>query len=346
MLWGILLLLLSLSACGGNDSAANEQESGSSNNEDGSMGQAEEVTIRIGNFYAQDTTYGVAFDSLKEEIEEKSNGTITVDIFHGGSLGSEQDHIQAVHEGSLEMMHSGTAGIGLYVPETAVFELWYNFQSLDQLQTAFEQLKPELGEMCEAEGFKLLGAYFDGPRNILSNKKVETIDQLQGLGFRVPDSTLYVSMAGALGTNAITMPYGDVYTSLQTGAIDAMEGTPDSVLQENFYEQASYYILDEHVYQPLSIIYNLDAWNNLSTEQQEIIETAVINASDYHLTLVKDANEQALSELEENGIELVEVTDSEKWREAVAEANQTFAEEQGEKGEMIYSVMQEVLSSQ
>ncbi|WP_243299310.1 TRAP transporter substrate-binding protein [Bacillus litorisediminis] len=326
---GIVFLLLLLSAC----------------NSENTSNDDEKTTIRIGNFYSQETTYGKAFDKLKEDIEAASDGSIEIQVFHNGSLGSEMDHIQAVHQGSLEMMHSGTGGIGNYIPETAIFELWYNFNSLEQLKEVFEGLTPELDEMYQAEGFKLLGAYYDGPRNILSNVKIESIEDMQNLNFRVPDSTLYVAMSDALKANTITMPYGDVYTSLQTGAIDAMEGTPDSILQENFFEQGKYFILDQHVYQPLSIVYNLDAWNSLTSEQQEIIENAVKDASEYHLELAKEANTAALEELKSKGIELIELNDIDKWREQVTEENQEYVDQYGEKGAVIYDAIQKVLGS-
>lgn len=327
---GLISLLFLFTACG---------------SENANSGKESTTSIRIGNFYSQETTYGKAFDKLKEDIESASNGSLKVDVFHNGSLGSEQDHIQAVHQGSLEMMHTGTGGIGNYIPETAIFELWYNFNSLEQLKSVFENLTPELDKIYQEEGFKLLGAYYDGPRNILTNKKISSLEDIKGVKFRVPDSTLYVSMADALEANTITMPYGDVYTSLQTGAIDAMEGTPDSVLVENFYEQSKYFILDQHVYQPLSIVYNLDAWNKLTSDQQKIIEEAVKDASEYHLELAKEANANALKKLEENGIELIELKDLDKWREKVVEANKKYVEQYGENGKLIYDAMQEEMNS-
>jgi|SRR5699024_447570 len=306
----------------------------------GSNSDTSSKTIRFGNIYNEDTTYGKAINKMADDIEEMSDGTLEVEIFHEGSLGGEDEEIQALHDGSLEMMETGTAGIGTYVPETSVFELWYNLEGLDTLKGSFEDLQDDLDERYQEDGFKLLGAYYDGPRNIISTKKVEDFDDLKGLKFRVPDSTLYVKMAEALNTNASTMPLGDVYTSLQSGTIDAMEGTPDSILNEKFYEPSEYLIQDEHVFQPLSIIYNLDAWEDLSEEEQDIIEEAVQKSSEYHLSITEEANDEALDELEEEGIELIDVTDKDKWKESVDKANQEYAEEQGKLGEKILDSMQ------
>ena len=121
-------MVFSLAACGasdtGNENASKETEEAVSQKNEGveSAGDYDKITMRVGNIYNESTTHGQALDLFQQEIEEKSGGAITVDMYHGGSLGSEQDHIQAQKEGSVELIFSGTAGIGLYVPATAVFE--------------------------------------------------------------------------------------------------------------------------------------------------------------------------------------------------------------------------------
>lgn len=309
----------------------------------GTAGDQASTSIRVGNFYNEATTYGQALNRFEKNIKEASNGEIKVQVLHA-ELGGEQEHIQAVNSGSLEMMETGTAGIGLYVPEVAIFELWYAYKNIDQLIEAFESLTSELDKMYQEEGFKLLGAYYDGPRNILSKKKVQTVDELQGLKFRVPSSELYVNAANAMGAKAVDMAYTEVYTGLQTGAVQAMEGTPDSVLQENFYEQAQFYIQDRHVYQPLSIVYNLAAWEAMPEEHKEIVQDAVKESSDHHLSLVEKANSDALKELHNKGIELVEVQDRENWKEAAAPANRDFVDKYGEKGKIIAEAVREATS--
>lgn len=297
------------------------------------------VTIRIGSIYTEDTTYGKALDKFKQDVEKKSGGRINVKIFEGGSLGSEQDEIEAVKEGSLEMMETGTAGIGLYVPVTALFELWYTNHSLGQLVHAFQNVAPKLRPLYQKQGFQLLGAYYDGPRDILSKKPLPTLDAVQGLKLRVPDADLYVKMANALGAQAVSLPYTDVYTSLQTGGIDAMEGTPDSIYQEKFYEQAKYLDEDKHTYQPLSIVYNKAAWNKLSQSDRDLIQKAVNASSEYQRSLVDGANRKAIANLKKKGIEIVQVKDRDQWAAKTAPARKKFAAQFGKTGKLIIDAM-------
>ena len=341
-------MVFSLAACGasdtGNENASKETEEAVSQKNEGveSAGDYDNITMRVGNIYNESTTHGQALDLFQQEIAEKSGGAITVDMYHGGSLGSEQDHIQAQKEGSVELIFSGTAGIGLYVPATAVFECFYAFEDISQIQEAVDTLYDDLDAACQAEGFKLLGCFFDGPRQILSNKEITNIEDLKGLKLRAPGSNIYVNSISALGAQAISMPLGDVYTSLQTGAIDAMEGTMDTITQQKFYEQGKYIIMDSHVFQPLFVTYNLDAWNALSADTQNLILECVSDAEKLQLSLHDTALEEEYTACEDAGLKIMELTDRDKWIEAVKETSAAYAQENGELGQKIYSVIQDI----
>lgn len=327
---------LFITGCGGSEIPDQANEGGQN-----AGGGDAEVTIRFGNIYPADTTFGQAIDNMAATINEDSGGTIEVEVFHGGTLGTEQDHVEAVREGSLEMMQTGTAGISRYVPETALFELWYAYDELETVVEAFESVTPQLDEVYQEQGFKLLGAFYNGPRSIISTKPIRNLDDVQGAQLRVPSSDLYVEMAEGLGAQAIALPLGDVYTGLQTGAIEAMEGSPDDINKGGYGEVASYLTLDEHVFHPLSIVFNLEQWNALSTDQQEIVQAAVDSATEQQIPLLEDANEAALGELEAEGVEIIRIEDREAWAEKVQPAADNFAEGFGEKGQFILDAMEE-----
>ena len=300
---------------------------------------AAEVTIRYGSIYTADTTFGVAVAHMADAIKEASNGSIDVQTFPGGTLGSEQNHAEAVQEGSLEMMESGTAGIGLYVPESALFELWYANDSLDSLVAAFKEATPKLDELYQAQGFKLLGTFYNGPRSIISTVPVRDLGDVQNLRLRVPGSELYVQMAKGLGAQATALPLGDVYTGLQTGSIDAMEGGPDDIMKSGYGEVAKYLTLDEHVFQPLSIIYSLDRWNALTPEQQTIVQDAATAASEEQKDLLQSANEKALADLEEQGVEIIKLSDRDEWVKKVQPAVEKFTEDYKATGQFILNAL-------
>jgi tripartite ATP-independent transporter DctP family solute receptor len=329
---------LLLSACGGG--GAIPAEPATTGGAEESVKTAEvELTIRYASIQAEKSPIGIALTEMKDAISEASGGSIEMELFLGSTLGNEQDQIEAVREGSVEMMETGTAGISLFVPETALFELWYANDSVESLVDAFEAVTPELDARYAEHGFKLLGAFYDGPRHIISTKPIRSLKDMQGIKMRVPGSDLYVQMADGLGSQATVFPFGDVYTGLQNTTIDGAEGSPTVLFTQGWGEVAKYVTLDAHVYQPLSIVFTLETWNSLTAEQQAIIEAAINAASEAQLALLLDANETALAALEELGVELIELEDREEWKVRIQPAIDAFNQRMGDDGRLILDAL-------
>lgn len=299
-----------------------------------------EVTIRYGNIYPDSTSFGSAIDDMAKRLNKTSGGRIQMEVFHDGKLGSEQSHIEAVREGSLEMAQTGTAGIGLFVPETALFERWYAFDNPQSVAEAFQRLRPTLEREYSANGFKLLGAFYNGPRSIISSKPIRSLPDMRGVQLRVPESEIYIRMANALGSRPVSLPLGDAYTGLQTGTIDAMEGSPDDLASGDYGEVAKYLTLDRHVYHPLSIVYNLEKWEKLSARQQSQIQAAVDHAARVQLDELTKANTQAMTELREEGVEVIELPDRRNWENQVADTSDEFARQFGPEGRRILTTIE------
>lgn len=331
---------LAVAACGG-DSAVPEE----SQVEEGAGTSDAELVIRYGNIYPEGTTFSRAIDEMAEELAEESDGAIELDTYHGGTLGYEPEMLEGILEGSLEITQTGTAGIALYLPETALFELWYAYDDLDTLIEAFDSVRDDLDAVYQEEGFKLLGAFFNGPRSTISTNPIRALEDMQGVRMRVPTSDLYVDMAEALGANPVTLPLGDAYSGLEQGTIEAQEGSPDDLYSGGFGEVAKYLTLDRHVYHPLSIIYSAEAWDALSEEEQEVIQNAVDSAVERQVSYLEEANEEALVALEDQGVELIELEDREEWAAAVQDASENFAGRFEETGRLITDAMEEAASN-
>lgn len=330
--------VLMLSACGSGGEIPESPSSTGGEEESAPTAEAE-LTIRYGSIQPGNSPIGTALNAMKESISEASEGSIEMELLLGSTLGSEQDHIEAVREGSIELMETGTAGISLFVPETALFELWYANDSVEALADAFEEATPELDSRYAEQGFKLLGAFYDGPRHIISNEPIRSLEDMQGIKMRVPGSDLYVDMANGLGAQATALPFGDVYTGLQNTTVDAAEGSPTVLVTQGWGEVAKYVTLDAHVYQPLSIVFTLDTWNSLTAEQQGVIENAIDEASEAQLELLLESNQAALAELEELGVELIELDDRDAWKERIQPAIDGFTDIIGDDGRLITEVL-------
>lgn len=351
-----LLMLLALAACGQQTQPQTEPaqtqasaqtpqpdaDAPADTTADAPAAEYDKVTITVSNFNPQDSSYGKAMDAFAEYMSEKSGGAVTVDVYHAGALGAEKECAEGVYEGSIDMMFSGTGGIGNYIPATAAVECWFVIDSVDQVQEVIAAMDEDFTEAFDEAGFVYLGCFYDGPRQMCSTKEVDSIDDLKGFKWRVPTSTIYVNSAEALGASAVAMSLGEVYTSLQTGAIDALEGTLDSIVTYKYYEQAKYIVETAHTYQPLFIFYNKANFEKLSPDTQALIKEGVKYAEDIQIQLWKENMEVQREFLEEQGVEFITLTDRDKWVEAVDQSNYDYCKSCGDLGLVVYDTIKEV----
>lgn len=290
---------------------------------------AADYTIRLGNLYPANHSIGVGCDTFAKLVAEKTSDSVKVEVYHNSELGSEREMAEGVQTGSLEMTVSGLAGLGLYVPGIHVFELPYLYDSMEQLKEVTAKLEPEMQKLLVAKGFRTVGFAFQGPRSTAAVKPLPDFQAFQGLRLRVPESPLYVGMAKAMGTNPTPVAYPEVYTSLQSGVVEAMEGSPDSVYNNRFYEVAKYFNLTQHIFHVLYLAINDDYYNSLPADVQKAVGEAGKEASEVQYKAVLASNAEAIEKMKQGGAEIVQIKDIAPFKEAMAEFNQKYAADKG-----------------
>lgn len=323
------IFMLSAAACSGSQSQSQGGDSGYN-----------DVTITIGSYYARTTSQGQALEAIKTYVEERSEGAVKVDVFHESSIGNEAELANAQQDGSVDLAFTASTGVGLFVPALNIFELFFAYEDRDQQMEVYDAVRDKLDAAFEEKGYKLLGFYREGPRDFVSTMPITSLDDIADVKYRTPATQLYANSINALGANAISLPLGDVYTSLQTGVVVGQEGPLELVVSNKFYEQCKYITETEHVYTPLWITYSLQKWDQLNEQTQQLIQEAVESSMTFQQQLW---DEKAVADKEyllEQGVRFVELEDREKWVEAVAEYNRAFAEENGELGVAIYEAIQ------
>ena len=304
------------------------------------MGQ--EYEIRFGNLYPEDHSIGIAADRFAELVEEKTDGRAVVEVFHNGVLGSEREMAEAVKTGSLEMVTSGLAGIGLYVPGVHVFELPYLYGSMEELQQVTAELEPEIQDLLVDKGFHSVGFNYQGPRSTASVRPLRSLADFEGLKLRVPEAPLYVGMAEAMGTTPTPVAYPEVYTSLQTGIVEAMEGSPDSIFNNKFYEVANNLSLTQHIYHVLYMALNQDYFASLPEDIQNALIEAGREAAEVQLDATLELNEESLAAMREEGVEVIELADLDAFKEALRPFNDEYAESRGEDAVQMLGRIREI----
>ena len=214
--------------------------------------QACEITLRSSDTHPEGYPTVAAVEAMGDMLEERSDGRICVEVFHSAQLGEEKDTIEQTQLGVIDLNRVSLGPFNNIIEETKVFSLPYIFRSVEHMHNVVDG---EIGDeiLGEFSNHDLVGlAYYDGGSRSFYNsqKPITSIEDIEGLKFRVMQSDVFVDMVDALGGNATPLPYGEVYSSIQTGVIDGAENNWPSFESSGHYEVAGYYTLDQHLIVP------------------------------------------------------------------------------------------------
>lgn len=235
-----------------------------------------ETTLRSSDTHPDGYPTVEAVKAMGKLLEERTGGKLCIEVFHSAQLGQEKDTIEQTKFGVIDMNRVSMGPFNNLVEETKVVSLPYIFRSVDHMHKVMDgPIGEEILTAFEPHGYVGLAFYDGGSRSFYNAKKpIETIDDLKGMKVRVMQSDIFVDMMSALGANATPMPYGEVYSSIQTGVIDGAENNWPSYESSGHFEVAGYYTLDEHLIVPEVLVMSKASWDKLSAEDQAIVRQA------------------------------------------------------------------------
>ncbi|WP_209125149.1 TRAP transporter substrate-binding protein [Alkalihalobacillus sp. BA299] len=335
----LFFLFLALVGC---NSATNQTEEGNSG-EEGITNQ-ETYEISIGHVLDEGHSLHKTFEAFKEYVETESNEQITVDIFPNGQMGSDRELIEGVQVGTVTMAGPSTAPVTAFVPELSIFDLPFLFESREQ---AYEVLDSELGtellNSIDQADFKGLGWWESGFRNLTNSQKpVETPEDLKGLKIRTMENEMHVAAWKQMGANPTPMAWGEVFVSLQQGALDGQENPLGIIHSQKVYEVQDYLTVTGHIYSPIAVLMNQDFYNSLPDDLKVIVDEGIKQATELNRQLVTEEDETKLKELKEVGMEVTELTSEQKsaFKEAALPIYDQYKEKIGP--ELVESILEAV----
>jgi len=268
---------------------------------------------------------------FEEKIKELSGGHITIELYTNGTLGSEAESMQGIQMGTLDIFRGNASSLPNYGAELiGTTGLPYVFTDMAQFEAVAEsELGQELLDSVGAAdcGYVALGWLVEGPRSMFISPDVYkrlgeptefTLDLMKGLKVRVPETDLMINTMDALGASATAIAYSELYTSLQSGVVDAAENGVTSYMSNSFNEVAPYFITDAHTFGCGVILMNADKWNSFNETEQGWIKEAALAARDACYKYNQEQEQACFDSFEEKGITLLPVADIEKWQEACA----------------------------
>ncbi len=297
---GATAATLLLAACGGGDEGSE------------SAGGGEGQSMRLALNQTEEHPSYIALDNFGSYLEENTGGW-DIDVFPNETLGAQAEALQLVSDGSVDMaIVSGTQLENLN-EDFVVFNLPRVFDDVEHQMEVIHD--PEItgdlyASLEESNNITVLGGFTQGARSVYSSAPIETPADLAGQKIRVQESELHIAMAEALGGAGTPMAYGELYTGLQSGVVDAAENNEVSYFTQRHYEVAPYWSYTNHLVGLDYMIINTDLLESMSEEDRAAFDEGWTAAHEEHTQLWADATQEAIDGATAGGATFSEVDDA------------------------------------
>ena len=259
------------------------------------------------------TGYSVAYDMFSARLKELSKGTMIVDQYPGAQLGQEPQLLQLVKSGDIEFAIVSSANTATISPQAGVMSLHFLFRNADHVVKALadNQVIDAIKAMIDetTQGLHVIATASQGVRNIYSKKEVHNVGDLKGIKIRVQATATEDAIFPAYGAQTVHMPFGSVYTSLQTGVVDAAENSINVYLVNRHYEVAPVLNITEHEANNALVYVSDKLWQSLSAEQKQWVLTAAADISANEPAKAFELEKTAATKLKSLGVKIVEDVD-------------------------------------
>jgi TRAP-type transport system periplasmic protein len=274
-----------------------------------SAGAQEVKHYRFAYDQPRNTGYSVAGDLFADKLKELSKGTMIIDQYPGAQLGQEPQLLQLVKSGDIEFAIISSANTATVSPQAGVMSLHFLFRNEAHVVKALAdpQVFDEIKTMIEetTQGLHVIATGSQGVRHMYSKREIHDVGDIKGLKVRVQATATEDTMFPAYGAQTVHMPFGSVYTSLQTGVVDVAENSINVYLVNKHYEVAPVLSITEHEANNALVFVSDKLWQGLSAEQKQWVLTAANEISAKEPAKAFDLERAAATKLKSLGVKIV-----------------------------------------
>jgi tripartite ATP-independent transporter DctP family solute receptor len=255
------------------------------------------------------TGYGILGDIFSDKLKELSKGTMLIDQYPGAQLGQEPQVLQLVKSGDIEFCISSSANAATLSPQAGVMSMHFLFRSEAHLVKAIAD--PKVSEAVKAmiaetvQGAHVIALSTLGLRSMYSKREIKKVEDMKGLKVRVQATPTEDTMFPAYGAQVVHMPFGSVYTSLQTGVVDVAENGVNVYLANKHYEVAPVLSMTEHEANNSLVWVSDKVWNGLTPEQQKWVQAAADEVNKTQPAKAIELEHQSQDKLKSIGVKIV-----------------------------------------
>lgn len=290
------------------------------NGEGESNGAKGPITLRVTNTLTMDHPMNMALKQFADGVSEKTQGQVTVELFPNSQLGGNEEMVEGVQLGTIDMCNQFAGAFANYVPEMEVLALAFLFQSEDHLYTALNGKAGDiLAEALLKKGFIPLGYFYGGSRSLMNNvRPVNRPADLSGLKIRTIPTNITLEGINRMGAIATPLSQADVYSALEQGVLDGWENSPITLYTLKLYEVTKYVSMTRHFMTPDLFAISAKTWGKLSEDHKKIIAEEAQKAVAYERSIWAENTQQAMTALKAEGVEFNDVADLDAFRKATS----------------------------
>jgi TRAP-type transport system periplasmic protein len=294
----------------------------------------------------RNTGYSVAGDLFADKLKELSKGSMVIDQYPGAQLGQEPQLLQLVKAGDIDFAIISSANTATISPQAGVMSLHFLFRNEGHVIKAladpqvFEAIKTMIDDTTQ--GLHVIGTGSQGVRHIYSKKEVHKVDDIKGMKIRVQATATEDTMFPAYGAQTVHMPFGSVYTSLQTGVVEAAENSINVYLVNKHYEVAPVLSLTEHEANNALVFISDKLWQSLSAEQRQWVLASAAEISAKEPAKAFDLERTAATKLKSMGVTIVDDVDKKSFIAVADPYLDKLAKELGPHAEKIKNLIRAI----
>lgn len=262
------------------------------------MGQAGAADLSFAHVAEQSDPRHEALVQAAQMIAEKTNGKYEISVFPASQLGDEKNITEGVSLGTVDLAMSGIGFLGEKYPTFSAIGAPYMFRDYDHFvafsnSDLFEEMKAEYEELT---GNHIGGMIYLGARQVTANKPIESPEDMAGMKLRVPGAPLYLMFAEAVGANATSIPFAEVYLALQQGVVEGQENPLPNIDAKKLYEVQSHIVMTNHMMEASMIVVGGHVWDSLSDDEKQIFDEAFARAAAVSSQALRDRELELESE--------------------------------------------------
>ncbi|WP_417272523.1 TRAP transporter substrate-binding protein [Celeribacter halophilus] len=301
---------------------------------------AQEYVAKIGHLESTQQSRHIHLEKVAELVAERTDGDVEFQIFPQGQLGNQRQMNEGVQLGTLEATVAPAAFLGGFNPLVSILDIPYLIP--EDADAAAELRDGPFGQALldsfSDKGMVAIDLWPNGKKQFTSNEPLDSLEDFAGQKFRVMDSSILIEQFNALGASAIALPFGELYTSLQTGVVDGEENPLDTIKAMKFYEVQNYLVVSDHGAMEDVILFNPMFWDSLPGEYRTVIKDAFAEVIPELTSHKAAAVEAALETVKESGTN-VRIADEEeraKFRDVMfAPASAAYVAKTGDAGQAL-----------